>query len=94
MDFRAYLASSSDDDDSDENDPEETRRKYRSLLVGGGDDGFGKDLEEKEEGEMEITFTPGLSEKAAKAVERRKGGEVSWMRCEKGEGVEIWTSWT
>ncbi|RUP09759.1 hypothetical protein BC936DRAFT_140060 [Jimgerdemannia flammicorona] len=76
MDFRAYLASSEEDDSGDE-DTEEMRRKYKGLLAGAEGGGFGKNREEDEGAEMEITFTPGLSEAAAEAVERkRKGGEM------------------
>ncbi|KAJ3271365.1 pre-rRNA-processing protein esf1 [Terramyces sp. JEL0728] len=59
MDFDAYLASDSEGD-VDEN----LKNKYKALL---GDD------EDEDEGEdMEITFAPGLSEKAAKRLEEIK----------------------
>ena len=68
-DFKAYLASSgSSDEDADIDTPAAAKRdKLRALLLGGGEDnellpeGWGKDTEKA--GEMEITFTPGLSEK-------------------------------
>ncbi|KAJ3309830.1 pre-rRNA-processing protein esf1 [Boothiomyces sp. JEL0838] len=59
MDFDAYLASDSEDEVD-----EDLKNKYKALL---GDD------DEQDEGEeMEITFAPGLSEKAAKRLEEIK----------------------
>jgi NUC153 domain len=72
-DFKTYLASSgSSDEGSDVDDTSAgaaaKREKLRALLLGGGDEdnellpeGWGKDTEKA--GEMEITFTPGLSGK-------------------------------
>ncbi|KAF7339510.1 Pre-rrna-processing protein esf1 [Mycena sanguinolenta] len=73
-DFRAYLASSSSEDESD-NDKQKTnkakqkgasRDKLRSLLLGGGDElpeGWARGEDDGDEDlDMEITFTPGLSE--------------------------------
>ncbi|KAJ7244746.1 hypothetical protein B0H12DRAFT_1022259 [Mycena haematopus] len=73
-DFRAYLASSSSEDDSD-NDEQKTnkskqkgasRDKLRSLLLGGSDElpeGWARGEDDGDEDvDMEITFTPGLSE--------------------------------
>jgi hypothetical protein len=56
MDFNAFLASESED----EVDPE-LAAKYKALL--------GDEEEEQEMEDMEITFAPGLTEKAAKRIE-------------------------
>ncbi|ORZ08882.1 hypothetical protein BCR42DRAFT_424202 [Absidia repens] len=66
LDFDAYLASSDDDEDSDnDEDVDALRAKYRKLLESADsnayDDKGGDD--EDDAGDMEITFTPGLSEK-------------------------------
>ncbi|THH34041.1 hypothetical protein EUX98_g147 [Antrodiella citrinella] len=62
-DFRAYIASDSDSED-DGASKGASRDKLRALLLSGGDDtlpeGWGKD--EDDDADMEITFTPGLSE--------------------------------
>lgn len=55
MDFKAYLASDSDEDEAE--DEEEAREKYRSLLGNVFDR-----ANEEEDGNVEITFTPGLDE--------------------------------
>ncbi|KAH8120202.1 hypothetical protein DFH11DRAFT_1558886 [Phellopilus nigrolimitatus] len=72
-DYRAYIASSGSEDE-DEGKGEEAgkgdREKLRKLLLGGGGDGipegWGGDPfnngEDGEDGDMEITFMPGLSE--------------------------------
>jgi hypothetical protein len=68
LDFDAYLASSDEDGDDSDNDEdvEAMRAKYRKLLANGDsnvyDDKTNGDDDEGE-GDMEITFTPGLSEK-------------------------------
>lgn len=75
-DFRAYIASSSsEDEDEAENDgmaikprkdKDTSRQKLRALLLRGNDDGLpeGWDNEMDDSNiDMEITFTPGLSEK-------------------------------
>ncbi|TPX62434.1 hypothetical protein SpCBS45565_g07043 [Spizellomyces sp. 'palustris'] len=71
MDFKAYLASASEDEESDD-DAQSLRAKYQALLQGNTDgnrDAFGnKETEE----ELEITFAPGLSEKAAALLEKKK----------------------
>lgn len=76
MDFSAYLASS-EEEDSDE-DLETSQEKYRKLLAslsnGGDGDPYADDGEEAE-GDMEITFTPGLSEAANAAISRKNGVE-------------------
>ncbi|KAI9312109.1 hypothetical protein BX666DRAFT_1988849 [Dichotomocladium elegans] len=74
--FDAYIASS-DDDDSEEEDLETLREKYRKLLENGGESAFdGHDHDE--EGDMEVTFAPGLTEAAEEAVNKRlHGGDVA-----------------
>ncbi|KAJ3411749.1 pre-rRNA-processing protein esf1 [Chytridiales sp. JEL 0842] len=70
MDFKAYLASDSD------SDAEERANRYRSLLAdGGSDDEAGSD-KESEAGDMEITFTPGLSEAVAEQLSKKKEKEA------------------
>ncbi|KAJ3099309.1 Ubiquitin fusion degradation protein 4 [Phlyctochytrium planicorne] len=70
MDFKSYLASSSESESEAE---EERSRKYKQLLLGGGDE---EEFAEPEKGEddvdMEITFTPGLSEAVAETVEKKR----------------------
>ncbi|KAJ7125635.1 hypothetical protein C8R43DRAFT_712063 [Mycena crocata] len=71
-DFRAYLASSSDNDSDDEQSTSNkskkksaSRDKLRSLLLSGGDElpeGWDRGQEDEGDVDMEITFTPGLSE--------------------------------
>jgi hypothetical protein len=56
VEFKAYIASSSEESDED---VEETRQKYKNLLNEIENDNA------EESQEMEITFTPGLSEAAA-----------------------------
>lgn len=61
MDFKAYLASDSESEG-------ELKEKYKSL--------FEKDeSEEEQDGAMEITFTPGLSNSLSDAVQRRKAND-------------------
>jgi hypothetical protein len=70
MDFKAYLASDSEEN-LDELD-EETKKKYKALLANGsGEESGGED--------MEITFAPGLSEKASKLLEEKKERDVKSM---------------
>ena len=52
MDFKAYIASSSEESDED---VEEARQKYKNLL-------YEIESDNVKDQEMEITFTPGLSE--------------------------------
>ena len=74
MDFKAYIASSGSEDEGE--DPEEVRAKYRALLLGGNDDSDQSDAENNEnDQEMEITFAPGLSDKANKLLEQKKERE-------------------
>lgn len=73
MDFKAYIASSSEDDDDSPLDVElskdELRNKYQALLT--ADD---QEADDKAQ-EMEITFVPGLSEKAAALIDKKKEEE-------------------
>ena len=69
MDFKAYLASDSDSAEDDQ----VLKEKYKALLLGDNNDS--DDDEECED--MEITFAPGLSEKAAKKLEEKKELEVN-----------------
>ncbi|KAJ7783727.1 hypothetical protein DFH07DRAFT_873889 [Mycena maculata] len=75
-DFRAYLASSSDDDLEDEKDTgkesksqDASRDRLRSLLLAGGDElpeGWDRGQEDDEgDVDMQITFTPGLTDSKA-----------------------------
>ncbi|KAJ3360300.1 pre-rRNA-processing protein esf1 [Kappamyces sp. JEL0680] len=68
MDFKAYLASSDSEEDLHGVD-EALKEKYRALVAGSGG-------EESEGEDMEITFAPGLSEKAAKRLEEKKEREL------------------
>ena len=64
-DFRAYIASSESEDEGDASSKAASRDKLRALLLGGNDDalpeGWGKG-DDDGDADMEITFTPGLSE--------------------------------
>ncbi|KAK9456771.1 hypothetical protein V1511DRAFT_495248 [Dipodascopsis uninucleata] len=97
MDFKAYLASDSDgsDFDDDENlSKEKLREKYRSLLSEKNETGFGTKHEE-DDVDMEITFTPGLSENASNSEKidgettienyRRKEKERKKLRLERAK---------
>ncbi|KAJ7630887.1 hypothetical protein FB45DRAFT_793617, partial [Roridomyces roridus] len=70
-DFRAYLASSSDDDsDVDDNSKgkKASRDRLRSLLLSGGDElpeGWDRGGDGDGDVDMEITFTPGLTNSKA-----------------------------
>lgn len=75
MDFKTYLASSSDE--SDNEDVEAMRQRYKSLLNEAADDDDDEKREKMPEGDMEITFTPGLSEAASELLEKKKTREVS-----------------
>jgi len=68
MDFKAYLASSSEESGDD---VEETRQKYKNLLYEIENENMEIDQE------MEITFTPGLSEVAAVNSEKAIDNETS-----------------
>ncbi|KAI8593733.1 hypothetical protein BDZ88DRAFT_443121 [Geranomyces variabilis] len=76
MDFKAYLASSSDEsDDPDRDSAAAIRAKFMGIL---GEVGEDKDVygNKDAEGDMEITFAPGLSEKAAKLLDKKKEEEA------------------
>ncbi|KAF5355710.1 hypothetical protein D9756_003720 [Leucocoprinus leucothites] len=75
-DFRAYIASSSSEDEDEGGNEDKvknsrkgkdvSRQKLRALLLSGNDDGLPEGWNSEGEGsdvDMEITFTPGLSEK-------------------------------
>ncbi|KAI9488206.1 hypothetical protein BDB00DRAFT_884930 [Zychaea mexicana] len=70
LDFAAYLASSDEDESDDEEDVDALREKYRKLLNNVEDSAFDNHTNE-EEGDMEVTFTPGLTEAASEAVNKR-----------------------
>lgn len=71
LDFEAYLASSDDDEsDDDDEDVDALREKYRKLLENTDDSAFDNHTH-GEEGDMEVTFTPGLTEAANEAVSKR-----------------------
>jgi len=83
-DFRALIASSESEDDADE----EKRDKMRALLLGDGTEdidtlpeGWGKDLGKG--GDMEITFTPGLSGKNEKVDEEEETTLQRYLRKQK-----------
>lgn len=78
INFDAYIASSDDGDEEEKDDLETLREKYRRLLENEDGDDFG-DGEEKAEGDMEITFTPGLSEAAGSAVHKKWNDEEEEM---------------
>ena len=83
MDFKAYLASSDEEDSEDEDDVEATRRKYRALLAGDKDsDDSDAESDDDKNQEMEITFAPGLSEKAAEMLEEKKQREAEPAKAE------------
>ncbi|KAJ2060863.1 pre-rRNA-processing protein esf1 [Coemansia sp. S146] len=76
MDFGNLLASSSGESSSDE---EDLAKKRALLLSGGNDDSDSED--ESDMGEMEITFTPGLSDAAATRLENKKRAEEEAQRA-------------
>ncbi|CEP16586.1 hypothetical protein [Parasitella parasitica] len=75
LDFDVYLASSDDDDDDE--DVDALREKYRKLLSNTNKQSAYEDKveEEDEDGDMEITFTPGLSEVAGALVSKKNEDE-------------------
>ncbi|EEB05787.1 pre-rRNA processing protein Esf1 [Schizosaccharomyces japonicus yFS275] len=91
LDFSTYVASSDDDDDEEES--ESIRQKYRALLNGDDNEGnvfeddFGKG---SANGEMQVTFTPGIDDSNDKDSEdettiekyRRKATERKKRRKE------------
>lgn len=72
LDFDAYLASSDDEEDEEE-DVDALREKYRKLLGTSNKQSAYEDKanNDEDDGDMEITFTPGLSEKAGAAVKNK-----------------------
>ncbi len=71
LDFDAYLASS-DDDEDDEEDLDALREKYRKLLgTSKSSSAYEDKVENEDDGDMEITFTPGLSEAAGALVKNK-----------------------
>ncbi|KAI9593526.1 hypothetical protein BDF19DRAFT_448050 [Syncephalis fuscata] len=70
MDFKAYLATSSDESEGE--GVEDMRQRYKSLLKETAAD---DDEDAAPEGDMEITFTPGLSEAASELLEKKKARE-------------------
>ncbi|RCH99420.1 pre-rRNA-processing protein esf1 [Rhizopus azygosporus] len=71
LDFDAYLASSDDEEETE--DVEALKEKYRKLLESNNGNAYEDKVDEEdgEEGDMEITFTPGLSEAASVAVKNQ-----------------------
>lgn len=75
-DFKAYLANTSSESEDDEpqqasnsrkKDKKTSRDKLRALLLGGNDEampeGWGEDVGADGDVDMEVTFTPGLTDK-------------------------------
>ncbi|KAI7862903.1 hypothetical protein BDF14DRAFT_1735012 [Spinellus fusiger] len=86
LDFDAYLASS--DEEEEEEDLESMREKYRKLLSGSSGKSVygGKEEESDAEGDMEISFTPGLSEKKGvieEAADKEETSIEKYMRKQK-----------
>lgn len=61
MDYKAYLASDSESEDEEQANREDMKSKYKSLL---SESEYGSLLEtgDKDDVDMEVTFTPGLDE--------------------------------
>lgn len=75
LDFDVYLASSDEEEDEDE-DVDALREKYRKLLGGENKQSAYEDkVDEEDDGDMEITFTPGLSEAAGALVSKKNEDE-------------------
>ncbi|KAF9453871.1 hypothetical protein P691DRAFT_771161 [Macrolepiota fuliginosa MF-IS2] len=104
-DFRAYIASSSSEDEGEGNiggvatlskkDKGASRQKLRALLLGGNDDALPEGWSNEGDGndvDMEITFTPGLSEQKGEDDEttlekyQRKMREKRKQRKEERKG--------
>ncbi|CCH43799.1 Pre-rRNA-processing protein [Wickerhamomyces ciferrii] len=77
MDFKAYLAS--DNSDEEESDHEDLKNKYKNLVGQstkiGNKDIFNQNDDDEDDVDMEITFTPGLDEKAANGGENNGPAE-------------------
>ncbi|ODQ65054.1 hypothetical protein NADFUDRAFT_59346 [Nadsonia fulvescens var. elongata DSM 6958] len=73
MDFKAYLASDSEESSDEVESKTSLKNKYRAMLSETGIQ-FGEDAdrEDKDDVDMEITFTPGLEDEAKKADENDK----------------------
>ncbi|KAH0612851.1 uncharacterized protein H6S33_009231 [Morchella sextelata] len=84
MDVKAYLASDSDSDPEDES----AKEKYRALLSGtlAGLSGKGK-KDEQPTGDMEITFTSGLSGKEKGAKKEKKAKAKAQRAAEAAEAA-------
>ena len=84
MDFDAYLASEDDSDEDEQEDKEKMSLKYKKLLEGGDSE---SDAEEKNndseesdvQGDMEVTFAPGLSSLAQSLLDKKKQKEVRFF---------------
>ncbi|KAA8915910.1 hypothetical protein TRICI_001924 [Trichomonascus ciferrii] len=81
MDFKAYLASDSDEDEAE--DEEEAREKYRSLLGN-----VFERAKEEEDGNVEITFTPGLDEENKKGDENEEDRDETTIEKYKRKSKE------
>ena len=74
LDFNTYLASdvdSSDDDGDADQSPEAIREKYLKLLNAKNSDDSDEEKDDQAE-EMEVSFTPGLSDLGEKLLEKRR----------------------
>lgn len=76
LDFDIYLASSDEDEDEEE-DVDALREKYKKLLGSASKQSAYEDKvdEDEDDGDMEITFTPGLSEAAGALVSKKNEDE-------------------
>lgn len=79
LNFDTYLAS--DSDESGDDDVAAMREKYRKLLNTEDNTFEGREFEE--EGDMEITFAPGLSEAVEEAVDQKMNGTKEETSIEK-----------
>lgn len=81
-DLKAYLASSSDE--SEDEDKEAARQRLRALLgLPEGGEAAGKD--DEDEGGLEITFTPGLSNNVNKEEEKTEEEETTIEKYKRKE---------
>jgi NUC153 domain len=102
-DFKAYIANTSSESESDAEDKplpskKTSREKLRALLLGGNDEAIPEgwvDDGAVDDVDMEITFTPGLSEKQNKVDEttleryQRKMKEKKKRKKEEGTGKKV-----